>query len=117
MGVTAAQTSGSSVEPPGNDASSSRFLFSLELTSGGMHGPGSDALIVHGPASRGGAAAWFQLGVFRRAAGQGRRDPSTHSRPSRATSMVGRVDLPLADGHIQAIGTDFAGRRQYRYHD
>jgi DNA topoisomerase IB len=24
---------------------------------------------------------------------------------------------PLADGHIQAVGTDAAGRRQYRYHD
>ncbi len=24
---------------------------------------------------------------------------------------------PLANGHIQAVGTDVAGRRQYRYHD
>jgi DNA topoisomerase IB len=24
---------------------------------------------------------------------------------------------PLEDGHIQAVGTDDAGRRQYRYHD
>src|SRR4028118_707380 len=24
---------------------------------------------------------------------------------------------PLPNGHIQAIGTDAAGRRQYRYHD
>ena len=23
---------------------------------------------------------------------------------------------PLPDGHIQAVGTDAAGRRQYRYH-
>ena len=29
----------------------------------------------------------------------------------------GRLDLPDPDGHLQALGTDAAGRRQYLYHE
>ena len=31
--------------------------------------------------------------------------------------MGGRLDLPVPERHIQATGTDAAGRKQYRYHD
>ena len=30
--------------------------------------------------------------------------------------MGGRLDLPVPNGHIQAVGTDAAGRKQYLYH-
>ena len=40
-------------------------------------------------------------------AGQGPGDPA---------GLAGRLDLPWPNGHIQAVGTDDAGRRQYLYH-
>ena len=41
---------------------------------------------------------------------------SSGSAPSPSRRPGGRVDLPWPNGHIQALGTDAAGRRQYLYH-
>ena len=54
------------------------------------------------------------------AAGQRVRDPDTLARISALVLPPAWTDVwicPDPNGHIQALGTDAAGRRQYRYHD
>ena len=36
--------------------------------------------------------------------------------PGDPAGLDRRLDLPVADGHIQATGRDAQGRKQYRYH-
>ena len=64
----------------------------------------------HSPASRSGLLVHRRRRPFGRAtacAHPGHRDPA---------GVDGRLDLPDPDGHLQAIGRDARGRRQYRYH-
>jgi len=68
-------------------------------------------------------------GIRRRRAGRGFayydgdrlvRDPDVLARIRALAIPPAWTDVwicPLATGHIQAVGTDAAGRRQYRYHD
>jgi DNA topoisomerase IB len=69
-------------------------------------------------------------GYGRRRAGRGFRYVDTHGRPLHDEGAVARIKAlvippawtdvwisPDSRGHIQAIGRDVAGRRQYRYHD
>ena len=52
--------------------------------------------------------------------GQAMTDKATLERIRRLAVPPAWVDVwicPWPNGHIQAIGTDAAGRRQYRYHD
>ncbi|HVL93609.1 MAG TPA: hypothetical protein VM264_09715 [Acidimicrobiales bacterium] len=68
-------------------------------------------------------------GIVRRRAGRGFaysyrgeavRDPEALARIRALAIPPAWTDVwicPLANGHIQALGTDAAGRRQYRYHD
>ncbi|MFC6081968.1 DNA topoisomerase IB [Sphaerisporangium aureirubrum] len=69
-------------------------------------------------------------GIVRRRRGRGFRYHYADGRPVRDRATLARIKalvLPpawtdvwicrSADGHIQAVGTDAAGRRQYRYHD
>ncbi|HEY0715989.1 MAG TPA: DNA topoisomerase IB [Streptosporangiaceae bacterium] len=69
-------------------------------------------------------------GIRRRRSGKGFRyfaadgtpltDPQTLNRVRALVLPPAWEDVwicPHADGHIQAVGTDAAGRRQYRYHD
>ncbi|MGW0197847.1 DNA topoisomerase IB [Nonomuraea sp. NPDC003201] len=69
-------------------------------------------------------------GIVRRRKGRGFRYFYVNGQPVRDHRTLGRIRalvLPpawhdvwicrSADGHIQAVGTDAAGRRQYRYHD
>ena len=68
-------------------------------------------------------------GIVRRRAGRGFayshrgeavRDPEVLARIRALAIPPAWTDVwicPLANGHIQALGTDAAGRRQYRYHD
>lgn len=68
-------------------------------------------------------------GIRRRRCGRGFRylretaavkDPETLARIKALVIPPGWEDVwicPDPDGHIQAVGTDSAGRRQYRYHD
>ncbi|MEO3810674.1 DNA topoisomerase IB [Sphaerisporangium sp. B11E5] len=69
-------------------------------------------------------------GIVRRRKGRGFRYFYSDGRPVRDRATLARIKalvLPpawsevwicrSADGHIQAVGTDTAGRRQYRYHD
>jgi DNA topoisomerase IB len=69
-------------------------------------------------------------GIRRRRCGRGFRYLRPDAEPVRDRETLGRIRalvIPPAwedvwicadpDGHIQAVGTDAAGRRQYRYHD
>jgi DNA topoisomerase-1 len=70
-------------------------------------------------------------GIGRRRRGRGfSYHDLTSSEPLRDPEALDRIEAlvippawrdvwicPLPDGHIQAVGTDAAGRRQYRYHD
>jgi DNA topoisomerase I len=69
-------------------------------------------------------------GYRRQRSGRGWRSLDTASRPLRDTDEVTRIRglvippawqevwiCPFPNGHIQAVGTDVAGRRQYLYHD
>ncbi len=69
-------------------------------------------------------------GIARRRRGRGFVYEDARSRRITAPDVLGRIDAlvlppawnevwicPYANGHVQAIGTDAAGRRQYRYHD
>jgi DNA topoisomerase IB len=69
-------------------------------------------------------------GIRRRRCGKGFRYFAADGRPLTDPTTLNRVRAlvippawedvwicPRADGHIQAVGTDAAGRRQYRYHD
>lgn len=69
-------------------------------------------------------------GIIRRRKGRGFHYTYADGRPVRDRATLARIKalvLPPAwsevwicrwpDGHIQAVGTDAAGRRQYRYHD
>jgi DNA topoisomerase IB len=71
-----------------------------------------------------------QPGLRRRRSGRGFRYLSPESEPVRDEATLGRIKTlvippawedvwisPDVAGHIQAVGTDAAGRRQYRYHD
>jgi DNA topoisomerase IB len=71
-----------------------------------------------------------QPGLGRRRSGRGFRYLSAESAPLRDPATLARVRAlvippawsdvwisPDPAGHIQAVGTDAAGRRQYRYHD
>jgi DNA topoisomerase IB len=69
-------------------------------------------------------------GIRRRRCGKGFRYFAADGTPLTDPKVLNRVRAlvippawedvwicPQADGHIQAVGTDAAGRRQYRYHD
>jgi DNA topoisomerase IB len=69
-------------------------------------------------------------GIRRRRCGRGFRYLAPDGTPVRDPEVLARVKAlvippawedvwicPRLDGHIQAVGTDAAGRRQYRYHD
>ncbi|HEY2280667.1 MAG TPA: DNA topoisomerase IB [Streptosporangiaceae bacterium] len=69
-------------------------------------------------------------GIRRRRCGKGFRYFAADGTPLTDPQVLNRVRAlvippawddvwisPQADGHIQAVGTDAAGRRQYRYHD
>jgi DNA topoisomerase IB len=69
-------------------------------------------------------------GLIRRRSGRGFRYLSASGQPVTDPATLARIKglvippawrevwiSPDPDGHIQAIGTDAAGRRQYRYHD
>jgi DNA topoisomerase IB len=69
-------------------------------------------------------------GIRRRRSGRGFRYLATDGAPLTDEVTVARIKAlvippawedvwicPREDGHIQAVGTDVAGRRQYRYHD
>jgi DNA topoisomerase IB len=69
-------------------------------------------------------------GIRRRRCGRGFRYFGANGKPLADGAAVARIKAlvippawedvwicPRADGHIQAVGTDVAGRRQYRYHD
>jgi DNA topoisomerase IB len=69
-------------------------------------------------------------GIVRRRAGRGFRYLHPSGRPVRAKATLARIRAlvippawedvwisPDPRGHIQAVGTDARGRRQYRYHD
>jgi DNA topoisomerase IB len=69
-------------------------------------------------------------GIRRRRCGRGFRYFAPDGRPLSDTAALARIKAlvippawedvwicPREDGHIQAVGTDVAGRRQYRYHD
>jgi DNA topoisomerase IB len=69
-------------------------------------------------------------GIRRQRCGKGFRYFAADGRPLTDPKTLNRVRAlvippawedvwicPQADGHIQAVGTDAAGRRQYRYHD
>ena len=69
-------------------------------------------------------------GIHRRTQGRGVRYQDDRGRPVRDEATLERIAglaIPPAwtdvwicldpDGHLQAVGTDAAGRRQYRYHD
>ncbi|MCO5997825.1 DNA topoisomerase IB [Actinoallomurus rhizosphaericola] len=69
-------------------------------------------------------------GIRRIRCGRGFRYVDPGGKPVRDPETLARVKAlvippawenvwicPYADGHIQAVGTDTAGRRQYRYHD
>ena len=69
-------------------------------------------------------------GIRRRRCGKGFRYFAADGTPLTDPTVLNRVRAlvippawedvwicPQADGHIQAVGTDAAGRRQYRYHD
>ncbi|MGE5288099.1 MAG: DNA topoisomerase IB [Micromonosporaceae bacterium] len=71
-----------------------------------------------------------RAGIKRRRCGQGFRYFGPHAAPVTDPETLTRIKAlvippawedvwicPHPDGHIQAIGTDAAGRRQYRYHD
>ena len=46
----------------------------------------------------------------------GRRGRRSGARPGDPAGLAGRVDRAVPNGHLQAVGTDDAGRRQYLYH-
>ncbi|MFL6051638.1 MAG: DNA topoisomerase IB [Actinoallomurus sp.] len=69
-------------------------------------------------------------GIRRIRCGRGFRYVDPDGKPLRDPEILARVKAlvippawenvwicPYSDGHIQAVGTDTAGRRQYRYHD
>jgi DNA topoisomerase I len=69
-------------------------------------------------------------GIVRRRRGRGFAYTDANGRPVRDAEVLERIRslaippawtdvwiCPDANGHIQAVGTDAAGRRQYRYHD
>jgi DNA topoisomerase IB len=69
-------------------------------------------------------------GIRRRRSGRGFRYFTVEGKPLADAVAVARIKAlvippawedvwicPREDGHIQAVGTDVAGRRQYRYHD
>jgi DNA topoisomerase I len=69
-------------------------------------------------------------GIVRRRHGRGFTYVDVKGTPMRDPEVLARIDAlaippawtdvwicPDANGHIQAVGTDAAGRRQYRYHD
>jgi DNA topoisomerase IB len=69
-------------------------------------------------------------GIRRRRCGRGFRYFAADGTPLRDPGALARIKAlvippawedvwicPVPDGHIQAVGTDAAGRRQYRYHD
>ena len=69
-------------------------------------------------------------GIRRRRSGRGFRYFTADGKPLADAVAVARIKAlvippawedvwicPREDGHIQAVGTDVAGRRQYRYHD
>jgi DNA topoisomerase-1 len=65
-------------------------------------------------------------GIRRRRSGRGFRYFAADGKPLADAVAVARIKAlvippawvcPREDGHIQAVGTDVAGRRQYRYHD
>lgn len=71
----------------------------------------------------------FDQGYTRKRAGDGWRYFERNGRPVRAKSIIARLNAlalppayedawycPHSNGHIQAVGTDAKGRRQYRYH-
>ena len=71
-----------------------------------------------------------RAGIKRRRCGRGFRYVGPHAAPVTDPETLRRIKAlvippawadvwicPHPDGHIQAIGTDAAGRRQYRYHD
>ena len=70
------------------------------------------------------------VGLTRRRRGRGWSDYDAAGEPITDAELIARIKAlvippawqdvwisPDANGHIQAIGTDAAGRRQYRYHD
>jgi DNA topoisomerase I len=69
-------------------------------------------------------------GIHRKTQGRGVRYEDDRGRPVRDEATLERINglaippawtdvwiCPDPDGHLQAVGTDAAGRRQYRYHD
>src|SRR5262249_44877888 len=57
--------------------------------------------------------------IYRDSAGRRVTDPKTLARIRSPVTPPAWTDVwicPHADGHIQAIGRDAAGRKQYRYH-
>lgn len=69
-------------------------------------------------------------GIARRGRGRGFEYRDAHGEPVRDAETLARIAAlvlppawrevwicPWPNGHIQAVGTDAAGRRQYRYHD
>ena len=69
-------------------------------------------------------------GIARRRAGRGFSYVDAEGRRVRDTEVLDRIRAlaippawqdvwicPLPNGHIQAVGVDARGRRQYRYHD
>ncbi len=71
----------------------------------------------------------FDKGYTRKREGDNWRYFEPNGRPVRAKSIIARLNAlalppayedawycPYANGHIQAVGTDAKGRRQYRYH-
>jgi len=75
-------------------------------------------------------SSWEQPGFTRVRHGRGFRYLDTHGRPLTAPGQLARVRAltippawrnvwicPWPNGHLQAVGTDDAGRRQYLYHE
>jgi DNA topoisomerase IB len=108
------------------------------MTSGAAQA--SDATAASGAAQDGDAAKaadaaltrseLTEPGIRRRRCGRGFRYFAADGKPLTDAVAVARIKAlvippawedvwicPAEDGHIQAVGTDVAGRRQYRYHD
>ena len=62
------------------------------------------------------AGQGIQLRRARRKARPGQGRPPAHPVARDPAGLHRRLDLPIANGHLQATGRDARGRKQYRYH-